>query len=82
MYSKFELFNCCFLVITLMADASENPPVFVSTHPFHLDRNGILPTSLRLQHHFFLTRFKIVVREVAPLDKTDALAEGIFNEMV
>jgi hypothetical protein len=65
-----------------MADKSQPAPVFVSRRTMHVDRNGILPTSLRLRHHFFLTRFKIVLRKVAVLPRTDSLEEGLFCEMV
>ena len=47
-----------------MADSYEYPPSLIQHRPLQYNRQGLYPATLKLRHHFFLTRVKIVFQEV------------------
>jgi hypothetical protein len=47
-----------------MAESYEYPPALIQHRPLQYNRQGLHPATLKLRHHFFLTRAKIVFHEV------------------
>ena len=47
-----------------MAESYEYPPALFHHRPLQYNRQDLHPATLKLRHHFFLTRVKIVFQEV------------------
>ena len=67
---------------TIMADTYEYPPAFNSYPPLQLLHAATFPTSLKLQHHFFITRAKIVFSEVFKVKSTLQVDRYLQEEIV
>jgi hypothetical protein len=65
--------------LTAMAETYEYPPSLANYRPLQFDRTGIYPVALRLRHHFFLTRIKIVFKEVMGASN-DVRVDWFFQE--
>jgi hypothetical protein len=65
-----------------MADTYEYPPSLKTYRPLQFERTGIYPASLKLRHHFFITRAKIVFLEVFETANTVRVDRYMQEEMV
>lgn len=65
-----------------MADTYEFPPSLSSYRPLQFDRSGLYPSTLRLRHHFFITRVKIIFKEILKVPNTDRVDSYFQEEMV
>lgn len=65
-----------------MAYTFEYPPSFASHCPLDIERSGVLPATYQLRHHFFLTRLKLVVKEVFTRPRAQYLLDGMQQELV
>jgi len=65
-----------------MAYSFEYPPSFASHHPLDAGRSGVLPATYQLTHHFFLTRLKLVVKQVFTRPRSQYLLDGMEQEIV
>ena len=71
------------LLPPFMAETFEYPPAFVPRRPLKYEHAGVLPITLRLSHHFFLTRLKMVVKVVyGSREATAYLFAGVRSELV
>src|SRR5258705_2790572 len=59
-----------YLFQTIMSQTYEYPPSLKTYHSLQEDRPGAYTLALKLQHHFFITRAKIVFQEVLKVDNT------------
>lgn len=67
------------LTKTLMADSYEYP-ASLSTYPPHsFDRKGLIPIGLKLAYHFFITRAKIVLKELLLVGGISEKNEDMFE---
>ena len=60
---SISLMSDC-LSSTLMAQSYAYPPSLIQHRPLQHGRERLHPATLKLRHHFFLTRVKIVYQEV------------------
>jgi hypothetical protein len=67
---------------TIMAETYEFPPSLTDYRPLQYERTGIYPPMLKLRHHFFLTRIKIVFKEMVSLPTTIREDWFFHEEMV
>jgi hypothetical protein len=65
-----------------MAESYEYPPRLIQHRPLQYNRQGLYPATLKLRHHFFLTRVKIIFREVLTGSMTDEVEEYLQQELV
>jgi hypothetical protein len=69
------------LIISSMA-TFEYPPAFVASRPPNRERSGVLRITVRLAHHFFLSRLKIVLNELIHMKPNKYLEQGFQIELV
>jgi hypothetical protein len=79
-YACFVISNSC--KPSSMAYTFEYPPSFASHCPLDIARSGVLPATYQLCHHFFLTRLKVIVKEVFTRPRAQYLMDGMFQELV
>ncbi len=65
-----------------MAQSYEFPPSLKTYRPLQADRPGLYSMALKLQHHFFITRAKIVFQEVLKVDNTVRVERYLQEEIV
>ena len=67
-----------------MAETYEYPPSLNHYRPINFSYGAHVQSNLKLKHHFFLTRVKIVFREVVKFKAIDAAKTDYFlqNEVV
>ena len=65
-----------------MAYTFEYPPAFVSQSPLNIERSGLHSATYQLCHHFFLTRLKLVMKEVLTRPQTQYMMDGMQQELV
>ena len=65
-----------------MSQTFEYPPAFVGYRPLQHHNKVILETLYRLRHHFFLTRLKYAVKQIASLPFTDRRRAGLKTAIV
>lgn len=65
-----------------MSQTFEYPPAFVGYRPLQHHNKVILETLYRLRHHFFLTRLKYAVQQIASLPFTDRRRAGLKTAIV
>lgn len=60
----------------------EYPPSFATHSPIGIERSEWLPVVTQLCHHFLLTRFKLVAKQVFRKPRTNYFKEGMNTELV
>jgi hypothetical protein len=64
------------------ATTHEYPPSFSQNRPLRTDRSRPYPSALRLRHHFFLTRLKIILKDTISMKQTSLMERKIQQEIV
>jgi len=64
------------------ATTYEFPPSFSQHRPLRTDRSRPYPSALRLRHHFFLTRLKIILKDTMSMKQTSLMERNIQEEIV
>ena len=68
--------------ISHSATTYEYPPSFSQNRPLRTDRTRPYPSALRLRHHFFLTRLKIILKDTMSMKQTSLMERKIQQEIV
>src|SRR5260370_19796171 len=66
----------------IMSQTYEYPPSLKTYRSLQEDRPGAYTLALKLQHHFFITRAKIVFQEVLKVDNTVRVERYMQEEIV
>jgi hypothetical protein len=65
-----------------MATSFEYPPAFLNPGPLQFGGKPIFPSIMKLRHHFFLCRLKVILQSILKQPCTVYLANGLRHETV
>jgi len=65
-----------------MAESYEYPSTLTHYRPLDFAQSSYYPVAFKLRHHFFLTRAKIIFKELLFIPKSDLYQRNLEREIV